>query len=73
MFNKRYSFPDWQTNKIGELGTGRIKSSTYDLSIKATTFRKHVVSIRLGYTYSETPTAFLCYISNATEQPMYLH
>ena len=51
MFDKRYSFPDWQKNKVGELGTGRIKSSTHDLSIKATTFRKPVVSLHLGYTY----------------------
>ena len=44
-------FPDWQTNKVGELGTGRIKSTTHDLSIKAMMFRKHVVSLRSGYTY----------------------
>jgi len=43
-------FLDLQTNKVGELGTGRIKSTTHDLSINAKTFRKHVVSLRSGYT-----------------------
>jgi len=31
MFDKRYNFVDWQTNKVGELGTGRIKSYTWSI------------------------------------------